>query len=99
MSKLPFVIVEWHDAHGTTTEDVTPETVNHEPILMTTAGWLLKETDTGVSVANEHGEGSYRGHTFIPRPLIVGMYQVKLTRPRAAKPRVSQPSPQPVEHT
>ena len=99
MSKLPFVVVNWHDAHGSTHEDITPETVDHEPILMSTAGWLLKETETGVSVANEYGDGSYRGHTFIPRPLIVSITPVKLTRPRVVKKRVAPPSPQPDPHT
>jgi len=72
-SPIPLVIVHWLDAWtnelGVTVEDVG---ATHKPMPVQTIGWLLKEDETGISLANEYfDDGSYRGRTFIPRSLVV----------------------------
>lgn len=84
---LPLVIVEWHDAWtnelGVTIEDVG---ASHKPMRVQTIGWLLKDDDVGVSLANEHfDDGSYRGRTFILRSMVVSVVPFALTKPRQRK--------------
>ena len=86
---LPLVIVEWLDAWtnelGVTVEDVG---ASHKPMRVRTIGWLLKDDDIGVSLANEHfDDNSYRGRTFILRPMIVSVLPFALTKPRQRKGR------------
>lgn len=89
MTKVPFAIVVWDDAHGSATEDVTIEALDHTPMVMTTVGWLLREDERGVSVANERceegGKMVYRGHTFIPKAMVRSCTVMKLVRPRKPK--------------
>ena len=88
---LPLVIVNWLDAWtnemGVTIEDVG---ASHKPMQVQTIGWLLKDDDLGVSLANEYfDDGSYRGRTFILRSMIVDVLRCALTKPRA--PRKGRP--------
>lgn len=81
---LPLVIVEWLDAWtnelGVTVEDVG---ASHRPVKVQTIGWLLKDDEVGVSLANEHfDDGSYRGRTFILRSMIASVTPFSLTKPR-----------------
>ncbi len=85
--RLPLVIVEWQDAWtnelGVTVDDVG---ATHKPMAVHTIGWLLKEDEIGVSLANEHfDDGSYRGRTFILRSMVVSVTHHALAKPR--KPR------------
>jgi hypothetical protein len=46
-------------------------------VIMETVGWLLKNDPRGVSVVCEafldEGVRSYRGHTFIPRGMVLAV--------------------------
>jgi hypothetical protein len=99
LDKVGFAVVVWDDAHGSATTDVTLEDLDHTPIVMTTVGWLLREDEKGVSVANErceeHGKMVYRGHTFVPRSLIRSCTKMTLARPRRAKRPAVPPEGQP----
>lgn len=69
------VRVTWHDAHATAT-DVYTKAKHHAPAVMYTVGWLLDDDGIGVSVACERYPDdvlgwNYRGHTFIPRGIVV----------------------------
>lgn len=99
-TSIPFAIVVWDDAHGSALEDVTLESIQneHNPLIMTSVGWLLAEDEKGVSIANERyvydGRERYRGHSFIPRSLVRSCTPMKLVRPRS-KRRPQEPDPAP----
>ena len=69
--------VWWNDAQGSATTVISKSSIDekHKPIVMETMGWVLRDDEQGISICNERyteeGELSYRGHTFIPRSLIV----------------------------
>lgn len=71
---MKLVEVEWQDAHADLVESSTREDLDdfHHPLVMRTVGWLLRDDQDGVTVANEHcsADQTYRGRTFIPRPLV-----------------------------
>mgnify|MGYP001585292875 FL=1 len=85
---VPFVVLVWDDAFGDATTEVTLKTVmdGHHAQVFQTAGWLLKDDETGVSLANERGvdqgEEVYRGRTFVPRGMVRSLTPFILTRPR-----------------
>ena len=93
----PFVIVVWDDAHGSATTDVTIEDLDHKPIVMTTVGWLLREDERGISVANERceegGKMVYRGHTFIPKAMVRSATAMALSKPRRKRSSPQPPEP------
>lgn len=78
------VQVEWHDAWVDGTEPVTLSDVGlaHKPKTIVTLGWLLKQDETGVSLANEHyaDEQVYRGRTFIPSGMLVAVTPYRLVK-------------------
>jgi hypothetical protein len=82
----PYVVVVWNDAHGTG-EDVTPETMKHYPMVYRSPGWLLRSDEAGVSIATEWcaTDGSFRGHTFVPRQMVVEEHVYALMNPRKKK--------------
>lgn len=90
------VALKWNDAHGSATESYSENDIPHEPLLMTTYGLLLRDDDVGVSVANEEcGDGTYRGYTFVPRPLVVELLDLGEPKPkrlRRPRPHVAQGS-------
>lgn len=90
-TELPLVLVTWHDAWinetPVTVEDVA---ASHKPEVIRTLGWLLRDDDTGVSLANEHYAGTYRGRTFIPRGMVVSVVRYTLTKPRTKRATVKQ---------
>src|SRR5687767_7198376 len=87
----PLVIAVWEDAHTSGIELVTVDSVkdNHHPEVMQTVGWLIRDDEKGISIANErctdNGEDYYRGHTFILRSLIRSVTPFTLSRPRKKK--------------
>ena len=91
VNKPPFVILVWNDANSSSVEVITEENVMqyHVPETMNTVGWLLRDDEIGVSVANETyyetGKPRWRGHTFVPRALVLDVIPVKLTTPRKKK--------------
>jgi hypothetical protein len=86
VTNLPLVLVEWDDAWinevSVTLEDVG---ASHKPTTVHTLGWLLREDDVGVSLANEHYDATYRGRTFIPRAMVREVTRFTLTKPRPRK--------------
>jgi hypothetical protein len=88
----PLVLAVWEDAHTSGIELVTLDSVkdNHRPEVMQTVGWLIRDDDKGISVANErcsdNGEDYYRGHTFILRSLVRSVTPFTLSRPRKKVP-------------
>lgn len=85
-TKLPLVVVEWNDAWikeaGVTLEDVG---ATHVPTVVTTIGWMMKDDEVGISLANEFYDDTYRGRTFIPRGMVKTVTPYRLTKPRKAK--------------
>lgn len=94
MHDKTFVIVEWDDPNSSSVEVITDENIAefHVPELMETAGWLLRDDDKGVSVANElyyeKGKARWRGHTFIVRALVRKVTEVKLSKLKKKKPPI-----------
>ena len=85
MSDLPLVVVTWNDAcvDGTDPVNVADAAATHHPKVIVTLGWVLKQDDAGISIANEHyaDEGTYRGRTFIPKAMVKSITRVTLTKP------------------
>ncbi len=77
--------VRWRDAHGGGDVDLSNLEESHAPVMVTTFGLLLRDDDRGVSVANERVSSGWRGHTFIPRPLVESVWVVSKRPMRGAK--------------
>lgn len=99
-----FVVVLWDDAWIDATEPKTIADVDqeHKPLVVKTFGWLLKEDETGVSLASERyldnaEHDVFRAKTFIPRQMIKSVTPVNLTQKRAKKisKMVDPPAPVP----
>lgn len=94
MASLPLVQVIWDDAHADASESLTRDDVllKHRAAVFQTVGWLLREDEKGISVANERcmdeGDEVYRGRTFVPKSLIRSI--VPLIKPRKPK-KVDKP--------
>lgn len=87
--EAPFVLVEWDDAWKSSTDDTTFEDAgdSHKPIRCSTVGWLLRDNEVGVQIANECSpNGTYRGRTFILRSMVVNVIPIKLPKVRQKKP-------------
>lgn len=94
------VEVNWLDAwqdqeNFQTTHGVA---LTHGPMEVTTIGWLIKDDEVGVSIANEKsvqddGEIVYRGRTFIPKGMLTSVIPFKLAKPRKIKPKPVPPEP------
>jgi hypothetical protein len=88
MTSKPLFACTWQDAHGSSTSSAYSEhEIPHAAILITSYGLLLRQDDSGVSIASEScADGTYRGVTFIPRVLIVELRPLeKPKRVRATK--------------
>lgn len=88
-----FVIVKWEDAWADAVTAVTLKDVGetHKSECIETAGWLLKDDATGISLANEVcADKSYRGRTFIPKAMIVSVTHHTLAKPRKKKPQATE---------
>lgn len=72
---MKLVKVVWNDAWSNMTKHVFSEAeINHNPIIMESIGWLLKEDEVGVTIATDRVTGeefTFRGVGFIPRGMIV----------------------------
>jgi hypothetical protein len=66
---MQLVVVRWNDAwvDGTDPVSLADAAATHKPKVIETLGWILKEDEVGISIANEHyaDEETYRGRTFI----------------------------------
>lgn len=67
----PLVICTWADAHGSATAAYSEHEIPHAPIIIHTLGWLLRDDEVGVTVANEYcADDTWRGCTFVPRLMV-----------------------------
>lgn len=83
----PFVAVRWADAHssGSVTEYAEHE-LPHHAAYYTVYGFLLRQDDQGITLANEHSdEHSYRGVTFIPAAMVGEVVHLRLGKARTRK--------------
>lgn len=91
------VVVDWLDAWADGTDQVSPADPDpkHKGTLMQTLGWLVRDTEEGVSVFCERcidkDDGTYRSRTFIPRGMIRSITPFRMTKPRTKKAK--EPSP------
>jgi hypothetical protein len=85
VTALPLVVVEWMDAWTLETPTTANGPFAHEPEKVTTIGWLLKDDEIGVQLANEFYDDSYRGRTFIPRAMVRSVTHHVLAKPRRAR--------------
>lgn len=89
--KRQLVIVQWLDAWQDQENFTTAHGIKttHEPMPVSTIGWLILEDEVGVSVANEQstqdGHDVFRGRTFIPRLMVKSVTPFNLTKPRVKK--------------
>lgn len=69
------VVVTWADAKATQAEFYAEGDVPHEPATVHTAGWLLKDDELGITIANEwfQEEDVWRGTTFVPRAMVLSV--------------------------
>lgn len=79
------ITVRWNDAHGSTALSYSLDELSHRPMVMDTVGWLLREDQEGISMANEYcpEDKTWRGVNFIPRGMIVEVKPVLRKRARA----------------
>lgn len=83
----PFVQIVWHDAWATSNIEVEANEVSNEPLVMVTYGFVLKTDPAGVTIASEWRPEAktFRTTTFVPRPMIVEVRELSLTKKRAAR--------------
>lgn len=71
---------------ATAVHNVSDLAAVHRPLHVVTMGWVLKDDDVGITIANEDcGSGDYRGLTFIIRGLIVKEEDLPVRRPKTKK--------------
>ena len=83
----PVVVVRWNDAQSSATKVYTENDPSyHAPVIMETLGWLMRDDETGVSIMNEvfaeDGTKNYRGHTFVPRALVISVTPYRVPKLR-----------------
>jgi hypothetical protein len=97
---VPFVSVIWLDAWKGATTEVTLKDVDqhHKAFRLMSRGWLLKDDEAGVTIANECGlatdDEGYRGLSFIPRGMIESVEPlIKPRAKRVGRSALSVPAP------
>lgn len=89
------VAVIWEDARSSSTDVYTATDLPHEPILICTVGWEIRNDERGISVVNEYcGDLDYRGHTFVPRALVKDvkiLKKAKIKKEKGHETRVARP--------
>ncbi len=80
----PYVLVRWEDAHGSG-DDLSEQSLKHRPMIFRSPGWCFRSDEVGVSLAVEwcESDDTYRGHTFIPRKLVIS--ESPFAKPRKRK--------------
>ena len=95
--KLPLVVCTWNDAWVRAEEPITLAEVkaSHKPLVIKTLGYLLLDDEVGVSLANEYydEDGTYRGRTFVHRPMVISVKRFRLTKERGPKVKLNPESP------
>ena len=83
----PFALVKvvWLDAHGSAAIAYELHEIPHKAIEVCSYGLLLRNDDTGVSIASERcGDSTYRGYTFMPAGMVVRVEAMKRVRKKKA---------------
>lgn len=77
--KNKLVMVEWNDAHAGARWSTLEEVDNfHDPVVVTWVGFLLRDTEKGVSLCFGFDEnGNPAGNMFVPRGMIRKIKKVK----------------------
>ena len=89
MAKVGELIkIFWEDAHGSAANvTYSIEELPHAPILVESYGILLKQDETGVSIASEKcDKDCWRGYSFIPAKMILKVEPVKKPRRKKSPP-------------
>lgn len=87
---------EWEDAHWNSGE-MDKDDIIHRPVLYVSVGILLKDDETGVTIATDVSEtGSFRGFNFIPAKMVVRKWKVGNVSPRTRR-KLKLKSTQPIE--
>jgi hypothetical protein len=87
MTKPPLIALRWTDAHGDATSTYEMHDLPHKALEIVTYGLLLRDDHDGITVASEDcGSGCYRGVTFVPRNMIVGVKRIHPGGRKASKP-------------
>lgn len=85
---MQLVELIWLDAWADTDSFSSAHGISltHKPMVVKTLGWLIKDDEIGVSVANERSMDNdtetFRGRTFVPRAMIQSITPFNLSRPR-----------------
>jgi len=95
LPELPFVMVVWNDANVGGDDAVSLDTVHiyHEATVVHTIGWVLKENEKGISIVTEYYDDTFRGRTFIPRPMIKDVIPFTISKKRDRRARHPRPDP------
>lgn len=79
--KPPLCILTWLDAHSpAATQVINLSEIDsvHFPLKIETTGWVLRDDHNGITMASEFcGDNDYRGVTFVPRGMVLGLAPVK----------------------
>ena len=94
--RKPYVLVVWDDAHSLLDEMSEDEMLKaHHPTRIHTRGWAVISNEVGIYMAmewlpnNDSGaRDTWRGLTFIPRPMVIEEVVLTVQRPR--KPRTKK---------
>lgn len=86
---LPFALITWRDAHSDHNQWAV-EAVPHIPLMITSAGWIIREDEAGITLASEqvmdNGSITYRGRTFILAETVVTVQRLSLGTRRKRAP-------------
>lgn len=84
------VKVTWLDAQASATNAYAEYEIPHAPIEINTLGWLLRQDEHGVSIANEWcTDATYRGLTFIPHGMIKAVEDIiKVPKKRKSRAKI-----------
>ena len=69
------VAVEWRDAYSYTERWTTVDTIDHEPVIVQSVGFLMPEAKEGyvVIAQSDDGEGEQDGFLFIPCGMVLNL--------------------------
>ncbi len=96
MADDTFDRVIWGDAHAMGGQYAVTD-IKHEPLIVRTYGVIIRDDEDGIAIAAEdipeEDPMNYRGITFIPRSLVIGVERFRKVKPRKSR------APKPVELT
>lgn len=78
MTPERLVLIEWDDATQPIPEWIDAETVDTEPCVIRSIGWLVKKTGRTVVLAMAHADGVLQGVATIPTSAIRRIVDLKI---------------------